>query len=64
MNPQLSHINLRFELVQQTEESKFQKRMQVTFFMERYSIPSLTSQANFKSCFEVSVERGLTEESL
>ena len=63
VNPELSHLNLRFELVQQTAGSKFQKRMQVTFFMERYSIPSLISQANFKSCFEVSVERGLTKGS-
>ena len=64
VNPEQSHINLRFELFQQTAGSQFQKRMQITFFMERYSIPSLTSQANFKSCFEVSVERGLTEGSL
>ena len=35
-----------------------------TFFMDRYSIPSLISHANFNSCFEVRLVIGLIDGSL
>ena len=35
-----------------------------TFFMDRYSIPSLISHANFRSCFEVRLVIGLIVGSL
>ena len=48
--------------------SKPTRRLKVfnwfTFFMDRYSIPSLISQANFRSCFEVRLVIGLMDGSL